>query len=486
MKGIIIYENDLGVINAAKLKHASFCCEFTADDIMDTLKGTPVICKSANCDKDDTYDFETGALIALMKMCGVEKVTKACDELYRDDNYKNTLQEMTENNEKLMEENNHLKYIKSCNESTIKSLEDTNETLKKEKEQIIVAKNVLYNRLEKENEKLQHDYDLCKNSENALKCSVDYLNKTIAKLNTAIYGYKQDLYKVTKRCEELEIKESTINKQQEQLDKREEKMSVYFGGRGNGKQYKALVTLFKKLDQKKVDEAYKEAYNTALPLWQKEALKQMFDIHKETKEWLYRIPTKREEMWDKIFALRKEKHPIIVVKKEDVNTFLHEIENKIPEITWASGVKIFVEKGIIKDIYNELKHCDTIYFRISKENKLSYSINPYIYPYYEFEHIAYLPPMRWDLFKKGRRIIRVTPDKLDEFMRKFIIKFDGIMMPNLISYKEFTHVFVMISDYHYDNKPTVHIMSPYDLVSNQFENSKKYSDKKIVDWEDVR
>lgn len=448
MKGFMIYENGLGAINAAKLKHASFGCEFTADDITDTLKGTPVICKSANCSKEDTYDFEVGALIALMKMCGRDKVTKACDELYRDDDYKNALQEMTENNEKLI----------------------------------------------KENERLQHEYDLCKNSENALKCSVDYLNKTIAKLNTAIYGYKNDLYKVSKRYEELEIKEDILNKQQKQLDKREEEMSVYFGGRGNGKQYKALVSLFKKLDQKKVDAAYKEAYGDRA-IWctsQPSIRDQLDSLIEESKyaipyttEWI-KPPTKREEMWNEIFAIHKEKHPIIVVKKEDVNTFLHEIENKNPEITWASGIKIFEAKGTIKDIYVYLKTCDKIYFRLSKETKLSYSCDPYIYPYYEFEHIQYLPPMRWDLFKKGRRIIRVTPDKLDGFMRECSIKLSSIMMPNLKRYKEFTHVFVMISDYHYDNKATVHIMTCEDLVRNQHENSKKYSDKKIVDWEDVR
>lgn len=194
--------------------------------------------KIVKCSPDDEYDFEVGALIALMKMCGRDKVTKACDELYKDDNYKNALQEMTENCEKLM----------------------------------------------KENEKLQHEYDLCKNSENALKCSVDYLNKTIAKLNTAIYGYKEDLNKVTKRCEELEIKESMLNKQEEAIKKREEKLFVYFGGRQNGKQHTALVNMFKKLDQKKVDAAYKEAYNTTLPVWQKEVLKQAYNIITGEKE----------------------------------------------------------------------------------------------------------------------------------------------------------------------------------------------------------
>lgn len=129
---------------------------------------------------------------------------------------------------------------------------------------------------------------------------------------------------------------------------------------------------------------------------------------------------------------------------------------------------------------------DVVYFRLRKENTLSYSGDPDIYRYKDLKHIDYLPPMRWDLFKKGRRIIRVTPDKLDGFMRECSIKLGGIMMPNLKRYKEFTHVFVMISDYHYDNKPAIHIMTCEDFVRNQHENSKKYSDKKIVDWEDVR
>jgi hypothetical protein len=36
---------------------------------------------TSRCDKSDTYDFETGALIALMKMCGVKKVKKAAKKL---------------------------------------------------------------------------------------------------------------------------------------------------------------------------------------------------------------------------------------------------------------------------------------------------------------------------------------------------------------------------------------------------------------------
>ena len=61
-------------------------------------------------------------------------------------------------------------------------------------------------------------------------------------------------------------------------------------------------------------------------------------------EWLYKIPTKREEMWNEIFALHKENDVIIKVKREDVTTFLQEIQNRIPEITWVSGQKILEAK----------------------------------------------------------------------------------------------------------------------------------------------
>lgn len=468
MKGYIIFENFNKLIECKEILDGGYTCVIS-DYPNGEFSGVINRVTGARCNSDDTYDFETGAIIALMKMCGVEKVTKACDELYKDDNYKNALQEMTENNEKLI----------------------------------------------KENEKLKHEYDLCKNSENALKCSVDYLNKTIAKLNTAIYGYKEDLYKVTKRCTELEAKESILNKQEETINKREEELSVYFGGRKNGKQYTALVNLFKKIDQKKIDAAYKEAYNTNLPVWQKEVLNQMYGIYKESKEKielprtldingtvyrksiqvkdfgeqinkltvdslieqsraftrkcvderLYKPPTKREEMWEKIFALHKESDVIIKVKREDINTFLHEIENKIPEITWASGDKIFETKYTIGDIYGALKTCDMICFRLWRANELSYSSNPDIYLYKDLHRIDYLSPMRWDLFKKGRLAVKVTYENYKGFYdacEKELGK-----KPATIYCGDFT-----VSICKKDGKFEI-----FDI---------KDQDKKIVNWEDVR
>lgn len=273
------------------------------------------------CSPEDTYDFETGALIALMKMCGRDKVIKACDELYKDDNYKNALQEVTENNEKLIEENNHLKYVKSCNESTIESLENTRD--------LLINKN---NELIEENKKHQHENDLCKCSEKALKCSVDYLNKTIAKLN-------------------------------------------------------------------------KEAYNTKLPVWQKEALNQMYGKPR----------TKREEMWEKILGVTKGSSVEIKVVKQDITTFLRELQDKRPEVRWNGSDCLPVDLSVP----DWFKH-DYIYFFLfrnyDKGNlRLCYGVKPHSCPSWVRIKVDYLPPMHWDLFKKGRLAVKVTYENYKEF-----------------------------------------------------------------------
>lgn len=231
MKGFIIYEdfitNVKSIVNCGRLSPSCYTCRLGTNDLPEaSVSGGLLETTTAICKGNDKYDFEVGALIALMKMCGVDKVVRACNEAFSEDTFKTYA----------------IKYERELNE------------LKKEKhrlEEEYIKLREEYDNSYIENEKLQHDYDLCKNSENALKGTVDYLNKSIAKLNTAIYGYKEDLNKVTKRCTELEAKESILNKQEKTIKKREEEMSVYFGGRGCGKQHKALVELFKKLDQKK-------------------------------------------------------------------------------------------------------------------------------------------------------------------------------------------------------------------------------------------
>lgn len=469
MKGFYIYES--------KTRKETVDCLELGNTLVS--KGT-----KSKCSKDDTYDFETGALIALMKMCGVDKVVRACNEAFSEDTfktyatkyerelnelkkdfdkvkdlkdfYKKNYEDVKEHYDKLGDRNKYLiddinkklEYIKEKDEEIKKLKSDKDKSWKnyqrniqKKQDRINELNNIEekyielreeYDKLFEEKEKLQHEYNLCLNSENALKYSVEFLNKSIDKLSHAIDGYKNDLYKVAKRCRELEAKEAILNKQEETINKKEKEMSVYFGGRGNGKQYKALVALFKKIDKKKVQEAYKEAYGDRV-IWctsQPEVhplstavMESAIYLGKRAQyvsidEWgTPKKLTKREEMWEKIFKLHKENDVVIKVKREDVNTFLHELENRIPEITWASGVKIFETKYTIGDIYGALKTCDsdTIYFRLSKETKLSYSSDPDVYQYKDLHHIDYLPPMRWDLFKKGRLAVKVTYDNYKEF-----------------------------------------------------------------------
>lgn len=242
---------------------------------------------------------------------------------------------------------------------------------------------------------------------------------------------------------------------------------IFCGGRQNGKQYTLLVDLFKKIDQKKVDAAYKEAYNTKLPVWQREFWKEALSI--------YKPPTKREQMWNDILACDCEHSKYVKVKKEYLETFAKECNEK--KIFSIIGYEFHPKEFWFYD--------DSCIFQIFRKPAGFICAKSVSYVFKDTV-VDYLPPMRWDLFKKGRRIIRVTPDNLDEFMTKCSKELGGIMRPILKRYKDFTYSLVMISDYHYDNKPTVHIMTPEDLVRNQHENPKKYSDKKIVDWEDVR
>lgn len=163
MKGFIIYEdfitNVKSVVNCGRLSPSCYTCRLGTNNLPEaSVSGGLLETTTAICKGNDKYDFEVGALIALMKMCGVDKVVRACNEAFSEDTFKTYA----------------IKYERELNE------------LKKEK-----------HRLEEEYIKL-----------------------------------------------------------------REEEMSVCFGGRGCGKQHKALVELFKKgrLAVKVTYENYKEFY----------------------------------------------------------------------------------------------------------------------------------------------------------------------------------------------------------------------------------
>lgn len=402
MKGYIIFENFNKLIECKEILDGDYTCVIS-DCSNGMFSGVINRVTGARCNKDDTYDFKVGALIALMKMCGVDKVKKAAKETFFDV-AENSVNEYEEEIHALKEEIKSLKiknkyYIEDINRKFeyITEFKRSNDILKEENE-----------KLKLDCEKLQHGYN--------------------------------DM--------------------------------IFCGGRQNGKQYTALVNMFKKLDQKKVDAAYKEAYQ--IKDFSEEINYLTVDslieqsrafTRKCVNEWLYKIPTKRDEMWEKIFALHKESDVIIKVKREDINTFLHEIENKIPEITWASGDKIFETKYAIGDIYGALKTCDMICFRLWRANKLSYLSNPDIYLYKDLHRIDYLSPMRWDLFKKGRLAVKVTYENYKGFYDACERELGK--KPATIYCGDFT-VSICKKD---------GMFEIFDI---------KDQDKKIVNWEDVR
>lgn len=416
MKGIIIFEDSKNFINCKEILDGDYTCVIS-DYPEGTFRGVINRITGAKCDESDTYDFETGALIALMKMCKFDKSYKAIEEAFKYNSYDN------KKNKELEEE---------------------------------------IEKLRKENEKLQHKYDLCLNSENALKCSVDFLNKTIAKLNTAIYSYKQDLYKVSKRCMELEVKEDilnkqeeTINKREETINKREEEMSVYFGGRGNGKQYKALVELFKKVGEKKVQAAYLTSFNDSFL----ESCKYAIPY---TTEWI-KPPTKRGEMWNDILNCKDDTFTVKVIR-EDARDFLKELEAKMPDVKWlGGGCKPTEWYGF----YNWDNEADICYMIVRKRRYLTY----------EWRHLTnainakrfdYLPPMRWDLFKKGRIYIKLDAKHFDEFKQACIRELGTS------------------SNTGYFNGEMIVINIPKEERFVITRDLKGFKARKIINWEDVR
>lgn len=560
MKGIIIFED------ANPTFKNVYCIDLNNSDVtmnicpeaVYTLTGIRDAMKTASCNINDTYDFETGALISLMKMCGVDKVVRACNEAFSEDTFKTyatkyerELHKCLEENKnfkeksaELLGENSRLKYVKSCNESTIESLEKTRDLLKAENEKLKSDKDKSRKNYQRNIQKKQNRINELEAqvtaSEDDKQKNIEYYEKEIKKLRGFLELYEKENKELKKNIDELfeseQHSKSELGRlyfEKHRLEEKVEKLKldceklqhgyidtdmIFCGGRQNGKQYTLLVDLFKKIDQKKVDAAYKEAYNTTLPVWQKEALRQAYEIRIESKEkaelprtldingttyrksiqikdfgeqinkltvdslieqsraftrkcvdeWLYKIPTRREKKWERILEIRKENDVIIEVKKEDVTTFLHEIEDKIPEIRWCSRQKIFEAKGTIKDIYGALKSCDRIYFRLRKDNELSYSSDPDIYQYKDLEHISYLPPMRWDLFKKGRLAVKVTYDNYKEFYeacekelgKRPSCMFTGDFTVSICKDDGFFEIFTV-------------------------EDQKK-TGRKIVDWEDVR
>lgn len=463
MKGYIIFENFDKLIDCKEILDGDYTC-MISDYPNGTFSGVINRATEARCNKEDTYDFETGALIALMKMCGFDKSYKAIEEAFKYNSYD-------------AKKNKELNILKRDNDKVkdldvkeyYNKLSEENINLKKEKEQIIVAKNILYNNLEKENEKLkkrinelesynakleeriaaeqrggykflkdmeklQHEYDLCKNSENALKCSVDYLNKSIAKLNTAIYGYKQDLNKVAERCKELEEENEKLKLDCEKLQHGYNDM-IFCGEQINKFTVDSLIEESRAFTRKCID------------------------------EWLYKVPTKREEMWENILACGDCEHSKYVkVKKKDLEMFAKECNKK----------KIFSIIGCEFNPQTYWSDDDSYIFQIFRKPAGFICAKMVVFVYKD-TIIDYLPPMRWDLFKKGRIVVGVRKEHYDEFILNATEHIDSFNKHN--PYDDFNYSFFIY------NKDSKFIEA---IGRSQFRQLKVINNHKVVYWEDVK
>ena len=522
MKGIIIYGNPMWGDNERAtycelMNETSFEISRGTGEIISCLEGETSKLSKTVCSKDDTYDFETGALIALMKMCGLEKSAKAYAEIFDDTAYGDALKERDRLDRLLREAkeviNTKARFIKEKNEEI--------EKLKKEKEQIIVAKSILNNKLMEENKKLKSDKDnswknyqrniqkkqdrinalqvQVKTSEDDKQKNIEYYEKEIKELKGNIDELFESEQHTKSELGRLYFEKHRLEEQAEKLKLDCEKLQhgyndmIFCGGRQNGKQYKALVELFKKIDQKKVDAAYKEAYNTELPVWQKEFFKQMYDITVYRKTELPRTLdingtvyrksiqikdfgeqikplrplTKREEMWGKILGDHKYSESLgVKVERAFINDFLSEAEDN--GLVWANGG----EKPTEWDKWEDWRRHDYIVFGVwyrGKTKELTWG-----YPSDE-KTINYLPPMRWDLFKKGRIIIGVRREHFDEFKAEVSRQFgvDNLHEP----YDHFNYSFYM------HNKKTNFIEA---VGRSQFRQPTVINGHKVVYWEDVR
>lgn len=462
MKGVIIYSNPMWGDN----ERATFCefineasfdvTQYAPKTIISSLKGETSKLSKTVCSEDDTYDFETGALIALMKMCGLEKSAKAYAEIFDDTAYGDALKER-DRLERLLREakeviNTKARFINEKNEEI--------EKLKKEKEQIIVAKSILNNKLIEENSNLSYIKSCNESTIESLEKTRDLL---INKNNELI----EENEKLKLDCEKL---------QHGYIDTD----MIFCWGRACGKQYKTLVELFKKIPKEKVEAAYKEAYNTELPAWKKEFLNQIYGI--------YKVPTKREKMWDDIKTFTWKGASCIEVNKADVIDFLEELEKEIPLVHWPTGDKPTSFQPMF--IYKTWHECDKVYFFIDDDyvtygfDKESSRTN--------VQYVTYLPPMRWDLFKKGRKIIRVTPDNFSEAMARIRANvnlataykgWESVIKNNFNK----SHAFIRISTIlKGTDRGIIEFMWPEDLVKKQLADPTVYSSNKIVYWEDIR
>ena len=138
----MIYESpwDKGVVWSQRVNNGWVTLTLNDSPILD-FEGEKTGCAAkVKCSPDDTYDFEIGALIALMKMCGREKSAMAYAEIFDDTAYGDALIERDKLKEKVDDLYTYNKGLigeidqKNHEIISLKALKLTNESLKKDNE----------------------------------------------------------------------------------------------------------------------------------------------------------------------------------------------------------------------------------------------------------------------------------------------------------------------------------------------------------------
>lgn len=524
MKGIIIWEDNEIATYCELIKNAcSELTQYAPKTIMCSLKGEALETSKAVCSKDDTYDFETGALIALMKKCGLEKSAKAYAEIFDDTAYGDALIErdklkreneslkeavkslkaavcarkvlhnrlrkdynsaqssyeiMVEKSADLMDKVKDLEESNKCLCEEIERLRDYNKSLEDSRDRLLIeSRNRLkdkidlkekYVALAAENEKLNNEVNLINDALNAWK-------KRYRDLNTANGDLVCENYKLKTDCEKL---------QHGYIDNE----TIFCGGSQNGKQFTFLVELFKKLPQDEVEAAYKKVYHATLPAWQKEVLNRIYGKAPswlDGKKWNYvsidelafKPVSKREKMWDDIL---KEGRTPVWVKREDIHDFLEECQ--VAGIKWSSGKSpLETMPFYMTDGYDGAYFFVMTSLDITKSKKGAKKFRRVMTwwatacPDEAKAAIHYIRPMRWDLFEKGRIAVKVNKENYSEFCMEVFNHFTKVGMSAFNHACKFGY-FVFNKDTNYVDRV---------LVSDNGD-AKEINRRKVVDWEDVR
>jgi hypothetical protein len=172
-------------------------------------------------------------------------------------------------------------------------------------------------------------------------------------------------------------------------------------------------------------------------------------------------------MWVNIFNAAQNPPVDIKVAKQDIRAFLKELQEHIPKARWNGSDCLPTE-------YTNpywFKH-DYIYFALYRIDETGYVRICYAenkHHWIDKPVIDYLPPMRWDLFKKGRIYIRVKAEHFEEFKKACKAHLEKEPLSPFTYYSN-GDVIVCYTDGHF-------------RITKTLNGFKK---RPIVNWEDVR